>query len=235
MNTVDIYHTKFDVSLFDNIVGAYKRLSSTDRYLYNSISSTHRKVEFLASRFFLERILKDNYSITNSLQDLKHTHYGRPYLTTDLSIPLDFNISHTCNNNFIDIAIAVGRGFMVGIDVIYLNQSSVVSNLSEIYLSSSELKFLNGCDHICNPGMPDPLIRYWSAKEAILKYIGCGFMVDPKNVELYLDPYGKILVSNILSMPNFSLTVDEAILDNRLLCVVCSNDNYRVNHRNIEI
>jgi len=90
----------------------------------------------------------------------------------------NISISHT-NEHF---AIALNQNKKVGIDIETIEILETPLENIKIFLTDEEAKYFQG-----HPNQNELFYKFWTAKEAILKAMGKGFLKDPKEIELELE------------------------------------------------
>jgi len=120
--------------------------------------------------------------------DLKLTSFGRPYLEFQGHSKFDFNISHS-GQLVVCAFVQEGR---VGVDVADLNEFGEYNDLLDSVLTPQEKTRLelNSCSQ-----KQKCFARYWTVKEAILKFSGVGLHIEPPqiNVDFSNPRYPKIV------------------------------------------
>ncbi len=100
---------------------------------------------------------------------------GRPHVPASLACGLNFSISHSEGV----VMVAIARHAQVGIDVEPIALRTDMGALADMVFTSEERNLLKACA----PERQSALFfRLWVRKEALLKYRGTGFLIDPKSV-----------------------------------------------------
>jgi phosphopantetheinyl transferase len=125
-----------------------------NKHLYcprvQSMSSEHRKREWLSVRVLLKNILREE-------KEILYTPHGKPYFA-DHSYHL--SISHTKTY----VAVALNKTHPVGIDIEYI--SPRINKISGRFINNDENK------HISPANGEIHLLLHWSAKESLYKILG---------------------------------------------------------------
>jgi 4'-phosphopantetheinyl transferase len=125
-------------------------------------------------RFLLSRYLYEDPKSVGIMQDPE----GKPELAADShQHALKFNLSHS---NEICL-IALSRNLDLGIDVEEKKPLADLDDMAKSFLTEREFTIFLSCP----PG--DKLTLFynlWSAKEAVLKAMGCGLMIQPNQIEI---------------------------------------------------
>lgn len=127
------------------------------------------KMNFAVSRNILnkgfEKILRVPFEDVIVLRDKHH----KPYIKNNIGIK--FNISHT------DGYVVLGFSKKdLGVDVEKVNDTFVFEDILENCFTFREIKSIGLDAHM--------FYKYWTAKEAYLKYEGCGLIRSPKEIEI---------------------------------------------------
>jgi len=136
------------------------------------------EARFIACRASLRLILARYTGIPPSKIIFRYEPRGKPALS---GIPgWQFNVSHSRNQ----AAIAVTRFDPVGIDLEIIDPLFPRHEVVEEILAPDELRDLNALD-------PNEQTAYffqlWTLKEALLKAVGGGFSLDPREIRIRLD------------------------------------------------
>jgi 4'-phosphopantetheinyl transferase len=146
---------------------------------------------FLQSRLALRTILGYHAQLPAHAIDFRENQYGKPFLPADCGI--DFNLSHSGSW----AAIVVGSQCAIGVDIEKQVLPGDLPQLARMVFSSDE------CEQLASIG-DDRAARLaftagWTRKEACLKAVGCGFSLDPRQVEVGLTTKSsRVQVPNIL-------------------------------------
>ena len=108
------------------------------------------------------------------------TPHGRLYLADLPDTGLEFSLSYAGGR----AALAVTRGRAVGVDLEQLGKEAE-PELLEIILSAAEREQYQGLPAALREAA---FLRAWVGKEAVLKATGLGFSLDPRLVEVDVDP-----------------------------------------------
>lgn len=120
---------------------------------------------FLLGRYLLIEGLKF-YGFEKNIFDINYTKYNRPYL----SIPLDFNISHS--GNYILCALSTNN---IGIDIEVIRPLEI-NDFAHCF-SADELLKIN-----CAPDRHIEFFKHWTIKEAVIKADGRGFSIPLETI-----------------------------------------------------
>jgi 4'-phosphopantetheinyl transferase len=100
--------------------------------------------------------------------------HGKPCLAwPKLSTDFSFSVARTAGV----ILLALARCKAIGVDVERVHYEIDFLNVGRLVFADCELTWLMAGDRL---EMADRFFRLWTRKEAYLKAIGCGFMLDPR-------------------------------------------------------
>ncbi len=150
-------------------------------YQRQEMHSCTYKIQSLAGRSLLSRALKEVYGLKIEVEEFEHeisvTDQGKPYLKNYTEI--HFNISH-CD----DWVACIVSDAPVGIDA--EQTGNYCKGMERKILTQSELTALSAVEED-EEMYKRQFFRFWTLKEAYLKYKGSGFWENPKDVEFYLN------------------------------------------------
>jgi len=158
-------------------LAARANLDQEERRRAASFAFDRDRRRYVLSHFALRQLLSGICDIHTSQLRFATEPLGRPYLQTPSGI--DFNMSHSGDIS----AYAASKTCRVGIDVEMIVPSAP-PELAEHVLTPTErdaLQQLPVEEH------PRVFFRYWTAKEAFLKWHGLGFTVEPQSVTVDLN------------------------------------------------
>ena len=131
------------------------------------------KINFAVSRSLLNKAFEMILDIPIENVVVLRDRYNKPYIKNKSGVK--FNISHT--DGFVVIGFSKKE---FGIDIEKVNDGFAFEDILENCFTSREIKNIGS-----NTSM---FYRYWTAKEAYLKYEGYGLMRNPKEIEvIYMD------------------------------------------------
>lgn len=136
-------------------------------------------------RFFLGRALlffglKTLFGLTT--YELKLDPFGRPYLEFPRHFSFDFNISHSGRW----VLCAFVQEGKVGVDIADLSEFGDYQVLFDAVLTPQEKALM---DSICSSLKQKYFARYWTIKEAVLKFSGVGLQIEPTHICVDLSNY----------------------------------------------
>jgi len=141
--------------------------------------AVHRR-RFERGRGHLRRILGFYLSVPAGSVAFRYTEAGKPELEADCG--LAFNVSHSGSI----LAVGIGGGAL-GVDVEILRPVPDLEAVAASVFSAAERCCLGAGES----GLTiEAFFRLWTAKEAVMKGLGRGFLSDPRGVELKAAPFG---------------------------------------------
>ncbi len=138
--------------------------------------SPEQKKEYLVSRGVLRNILA-RYTITpaHSLR-FKYNEYGKPSLAGELNNRLNFNLSHS--HGF--AVISVTNDSEIGVDLEFIDTSQFCEETARRIFTDREFTHFG----TLNAGEREVFFyNCWTRKEAFLKALGSGLIIEPNEIE----------------------------------------------------
>ena len=129
---------------------------------------------YAMGRAFLRVVL--SYYIGGSPQDIEilYNNQNKPYIKNN---PIYFNVSHS-NELY---CLAISPNCKVGIDVAHYENIDNAQSFLNSFSNSNERSMFS---HLKPDSITELILKIWTAKEAFVKGIGKGFMIEPQSVEL---------------------------------------------------
>lgn len=176
-NQVHVWRIKIS-EFFNQAIEFERLLDAAEKKRAHQFKFSDSRTNFIICRGAL-RFLLSQYQQNNPLSiEIQQNTDGKPILA-EKSHPLDleFNISHSD-----DIClIAISRNLELGIDVEAVKPLTDLKALAKTFLSEKELAAFTAA----NPEKKrDMFYDIWSAKEALLKSVGCGLKIHPNQIDL---------------------------------------------------
>ncbi len=116
----------------------------------------------------------------------RYKSQGKPALAGGLG--WQFNVSHSRDL----AAIAISRSVPVGIDLEFIDPNFPCQDTAPDVLSPDELRDLTALPPSAQPAY---FFQMWTLKEALLKAVGRGFSLDPRQVHISLEDPGPEIIS----------------------------------------
>lgn len=166
------------------------------------------KINYLVSRAILNLVLKG--LLEKEIDDLtvKRDKNNKPYVESTLG--LKFNISHT--EGLVLLAFFKRE---VGVDIEKINYKFEFKDILENCFTKYEI--INIDNNIIS------FYRYWTAKEAYLKYDGIGLIRNLKEIEII--SYGNKAIEIIDNKNNIISRLQPLNYDGKYVGAICSEEN----------
>ncbi|WP_184077355.1 4'-phosphopantetheinyl transferase family protein [Sphingobium subterraneum] len=170
-------------------------LSAAERQRATRFMRQSDSWRFQASRIFLRTVLAHYTQTCPSQLNLTIEEGGKPVLCSSAVDDLSFSLSH-CGSS---VAVAVGCGVMLGVDIEGPPRVGLVETLARRYFAPREfcdIASLQGEDQIRQ------FLAYWTLKEAYGKAIGTGLSAGLRAQFDLSDPKGRIYKINPHGAPD---------------------------------
>jgi len=160
----------------------------------------HRR-RFIVTRGILRQLLGSYLKINPQNLIFTYGEQGKPLLIENmkldlsLSLPLQFNVSHS--QEYALFGFTLDR--MIGVDLEYHRPMPDASKIARRFFSAQESKLLDGT---AVEQQSQLFFRLWTAKEAYLKAIGKGLADSLASVELAFDCTNSIYLSALKKDPD---------------------------------
>lgn len=168
MNRIDLWLAYYD-EFQQDLPRLLDLLSKDERTKSNCFHFADDRLRYVVTRAMVRTVLSRYADVPPSAWTFETNAYGRPEIASTLSElagDLRFNLSHTRGL----IALGVGRGFSLGVDVEHLERQPALA-VAKRYFSSVEAAELASLD-------PEPqaqrFFEYWTLKESYIKAHGKG-------------------------------------------------------------
>ncbi|KMQ32159.1 4'-phosphopantetheinyl transferase family protein [Bacillus cereus] len=152
-------------------------LDEDEKNRYYSYLVNFKKIEFLFGRLLLKTILAEYLNIPLNQIIFKKNKYGKLFLEKIIdNNTINFNISHTEGL----LACVFSLDYKIGIDVEKIRQHNL--EIMKLVFSENEIEDILVFGSLKTVFESFSLI--WTRKEAIMKAIGQGFAINPKNIQV---------------------------------------------------
>jgi 4'-phosphopantetheinyl transferase len=192
LNRVSIYQADLSCIPEQWLEGLYQSLSIEERARANSFVKKEDRIGYMITYGLLRLILSHHCQLQPKEIQIHRSAWGKPYITNN---HIHFNLSHT--KGLLAIAIAHHE---VGIDIEYVDVKFAFQEVMELVLTKAEQWALARTPI---DKQREKFFDYWTAKEAVLKLMGTGFMRDPKSLQI-ID--GQVHFSNMDTQARIVLT-----------------------------
>lgn len=176
-NSIELWLIDLTTVNWHIIPSIFSILSAEEKARALRFSFNKDSQAFILRRFVMRVILAKYLNIRPNEICYSYTENGKPYLT-NTSIPMHFNFNLSSSNNM--IALLISKKSNVGVDIEYMDKQFPFYDVIKTVCSEQEQAVL--------AQMPR-LIQFrkfwqlWTAKEAYLKAIGIGLMLEPKHIQ----------------------------------------------------
>jgi 4'-phosphopantetheinyl transferase len=157
-------------------------LSPGERKRAARLADPIHRMHFILAHGFLRLVLSRYLRQRPQLFRFQSYANGKPRLVKATDSPhLEFNLAHSAHMTMI----AVASGRPVGVDVEALTRPVRARAIVERYFSPAERAYFAS---LPSPRSDKEFIRYWTAKEAVLKAIGVGLAGGLSRCEVAIRP-----------------------------------------------
>jgi 4'-phosphopantetheinyl transferase len=167
------------ISRVDHLLSESRDLSILDNFelsKYHRYRVDFKKKEFLASRFFLKKIIGSYLYLPPQEVHLFEDNYGKLHLIPELQIlkevPFQFNLSHSGES----IAAAFCLESEIGVDVEYNKPEIDVEGIANRFFSPREKDFILSLTE--ENQKRKAFYQIWTLKEAYIKALGKGLSIS---------------------------------------------------------
>ncbi len=159
---------------------ALEILNIEERGRYERFLVDHAKIEFLAGRVLLRRVLAAYLETDPRELEFAFSENDKPELAGKHARKLYFNLSHTRGL----IALGIHASCAIGVDVETIEVDRAESGIARRFFSAHEFEWLSqfsGADYIEN------FFRIWTLKESYIKAKGMGMKLPLKDFHFVLN------------------------------------------------
>lgn len=168
---------RFDLKVWtvnlDRAAGDLSVLSTEEHERAARLKRARDCIRSLEAHCALRHILAYQLNINPGCLEFGATPAGKPYLTKPVQ-NLEFNLSHSASYGL--IAVAMGRS--VGVDIEVQRPISDLSGVARQIMTTQEARLWSRSQ------TRSAFFDLWSRKEAILKAVGSGLLIDPRELEV---------------------------------------------------
>lgn len=161
----------------EDLSSCLKLLDIEEKTTYELYKVDFKKKEFLVGRLLLKHVISKHTSLDLSDVEFQKNQYGKLHLKKEgeeVINNLDFNLTHS--DGIVACAIADQA---VGIDVEYMKE--INPDIIKQVLSRDEMFFLQANSNEIRKKL---FYQIWTRKEAYLKAIGTGFIIEPNMIDI---------------------------------------------------
>ncbi|HSE59840.1 MAG TPA: 4'-phosphopantetheinyl transferase superfamily protein [Nitrospiraceae bacterium] len=175
-----------DVRMFRPVLRRFTALlSPEERKRAARLADPEHRMHFILTHGFLRLVLSRYLHKQPQLLRFQPHANGKPRLVNNHDSPrLEFNLAHSGHMTMI----AVANGRPVGVDVEALTRPVRAQAIVERYFTPAERAHFGS---LPRSRSSKEFIRYWTAKEAVLKAIGVGLAGGLSRCEVIIHPGGR--------------------------------------------
>jgi 4'-phosphopantetheinyl transferase len=160
--------------------GELSLLSTSERVRADRRKRPQDRERSLQAHCAIRRILALQLGRDPRHLEFDTTAFGKPFLTRPAQ-DLQFNLSHSGRHGLI----AVAKGRSVGVDIEVRRPIGDLLGVALQIATPREAKFLK---QLPTGQVHSAFFELWTRKEAMLKALGRGFSVDPRELEVGIGP-----------------------------------------------
>ncbi len=172
----------------ENVAFFHEVLDESERTRAARFHFERDRRRFILARGWLRHLLA-RYTETNPATiQFTQNAWGKPALVNN-SRAIHFNLSHSGDC----AAYLFSRSFEVGIDIEQIDNTRSIDKLAARFFHPTESEFI-----LAQPidQRPNLFFRCWTQKEAILKYIGSGLTISPRQFAVDPNPVTSMRILN---------------------------------------
>ncbi|MGR9072610.1 MAG: 4'-phosphopantetheinyl transferase family protein [Gammaproteobacteria bacterium] len=141
-------------------------LDESERLRAERLKIEKSRRQFVIGRGILRQLLAPHLDILPENIRISQSEHGKPYIPGNRH-GLSFNVSHSGNR----LAVAIGSGCDIGVDIEYWRQEINCGELVRRYFAQAEIRFW---ESIPESGRLKAFYELWTRKEAFVKAVGRG-------------------------------------------------------------
>jgi len=164
----------------DRAPGDLGLLSAEEQQRADSLKWSHDRIRYLNAHCALRRILAEELRVIPRFIEFATTALGKPYLIASAT-NLEFSLSHSGGYGLI----AVARGHLVGADI---EVQRPMLDLLPVVFQFATTQEAKAFQLLSTSQTRSAFFDLWTRKEALLKALGGGFLIDPREVEVEIGP-----------------------------------------------
>ncbi len=158
----------------------YERLANADDLRRSRRFAFARdRARFLTARHVMRDLLGCYLDVEPRELAILYSPHGKPGLEARFGI--GFNLTHSGDHGLI----AFTRAPEIGVDIEEMCHREDRRSLASSVFCASELEALGKIDDAALDG---PFLTCWTRKEALLKALGVGLSIDPREVDVGIEP-----------------------------------------------
>ena len=227
---MNVYYLNFQ-DYSNEVISLHTNLTQQEIVIANKYKFKKDRMRYTLTRFFLRKILS-NFIGINPLDIIISTNrFGKPVIDHKKYSNIKFNLSHS--GEIIIYAVSLSND--VGIDIEILDSTINHLEIAKNYFSSKETLFLKNSKNQFE--IISKFFRIWTRKEALLKAVGTGLLLDLKQIDVLqdvikLDHFSTELLGN---KNNIFSVIDLSINTNYKSAIAYSGEEKAINIEQITI
>lgn len=210
-NNVWIYHAELPDRAA--LPREWSELSPAEVARAQAIRNANRQSEFVLSRCLTKRALADFLRVPLAEIEISIDPGKKPHLLNS-ERQVEFNQSH-CHFKWV---LAVAEERLVGVDV-EPAQRAINPKIFQRILSAFEL---NELQFVHPDWVSHALLRAWCQKESMLKGMGLGLGLDPRRIEVEIDPEKPVGLRNLDVPQDCEWKLAHLRIDPDYICVLAA-------------
>ena len=178
LNSLDRYAISSEVALW---------LRGEEKNRYNRYQSQRQREHFLFGRVLLKTILSKYIGCAPADLKLDIDTRGKPFVSSDNTLSLTFNLSHSGNR----VVFAVSKNQDLGVDLELIKKERAILKIAERYFSTAETRELR---NLPKASQVKRFYELWTLKESVLKACGYGLSRGLSKIEFSFPASDKLVM-----------------------------------------
>ena len=162
-------------------------LRGEEKNRYNRYQSQRQREHFLFGRVLLKTILSKYIGCAPADLKLDIDTRGKPFVSSDNTLSLTFNLSHSGNR----VVFAVSKNQDLGVDLELIKKERAILKIAERYFSTSETRELR---NLPKASQVKRFYELWTLKESVLKACGYGLSRGLSKIEFSFPASDKLVM-----------------------------------------
>ena len=162
-------------------------LRGEEKNRYNRYQSQRQREHFLFGRVLLKTILSKYIGCAPADLKLDIDTRGNPFVSSDNTLSLTFNLSHSGNR----VVFAVSKNQDLGVDLELIKKERAILKIAERYFSTSETRELR---NLPKASQVKRFYELWTLKESVLKACGYGLSRGLSEIEFSFPASDKLVM-----------------------------------------
>lgn len=214
---IDVYYLHLSPSEHPISEQELSILSLSEREHMKRLRQSADRFSYARAHILLRQMLEQHLDYPASQLQFSRTSAGKPFLSMPTGLPaLEFNLTH-CESM---VACAISQR-PVGIDVEPNHRILDLDTIRHV-LHVSELRAIEGLEV---PERTKLALQFWTCKEAALKAIGIGLLVEPNEVVVNIEqntlPYAQLVSKSDTGSTRIELFPNQLPNSGHALSIAC--------------